>query len=433
MIDFIKSFADLPITTLRKLRAHWEKLWVRVCVMGASSLLALGITQVLGHMIPDKLVYSVSGEAVDRLLDVIANAMLAVVTFSLTVMVTVYRNSSAQFTPRLHRLIVKEPTTQKTLAAFIGAYVYALTAIILRELDLAPDDQAYALFATTVLVLIYVVWSMVRWVLHLQTFGSLTDTTQQLEQITIRQLNDRFDRPCLGANPWQGDVPDDAKHIVAMASGYVQEIFQEKLNARANQHGLEIWIASDVGSYQVKGQTIAHVRGKGEHDDLTRLINDCIVIDTTRSFEQDPRFGLIVLGEIGSKALSAGINDPGTAIDIISRQTRILQMYQDETKIETKVVYDRLWVRPLEPSSLIDDAFGALSRDGKSLMEVQVHLQKALTGLADHGCAEMADAARHMAKHAVMRAMPALDFAPDRARLLRAVMPALRDDLDVES
>jgi len=333
MIDFIKSFADLPITTLRKLRAHWEKLWVRVCVMGASSLLALGITQVLGHMIPDKLVYSVSGEAVDRLLDVIANAMLAVVTFSLTVMVTVYRNSSAQFTPRLHRLIVKEPTTQKTLAAFIGAYVYALTAIILRELDLAPDD----------------------------------------------------------------------------------------------------WIASDVGSYQVKGQTIAHVRGKGEHDDLTRLINDCIVIDTTRSFEQDPRFGLIVLGEIGSKALSAGINDPGTAIDIISRQTRILQMYQDETKIETKVVYDRLWVRPLEPSSLIDDAFGALSRDGKSLMEVQVHLQKALTGLADHGCAEMADAARHMAKHAVMRAMPALDFAPDRARLLRAVMPALRDDLDVES
>jgi len=228
---------------------------------------------------------------------------------------------------------VKEPTTQKTLAAFIGAYVYALTAIILRELDLAPDDQAYALFATTVLVLIYVVWSMVRWVLHLQTFGSLTDTTQQLEQITIRQLNDRF------------------------------------------------------------GQTIAHVRGKGEHDDLTRLINDCIVIDTTRSFEQDPRFGLIVLGEIGSKALSAGINDPGTAIDIISRQTRILQMYQDETKIETKVVYDRLW----------------------------------------HGCAEMADAARHMAKHAVMRAMPALDFAPDRARLLRAVMPALRDDLDVES
>ncbi len=150
------------------------------CADGRAGAAVIRNCTVGGHLLPDKLASYVSGKAADKLLEVIANAMLAVTTFSLTVMVSVYQSSSSQFTPRVHRLIVQDPTTKNTPAAFIGAYVYALTGNILREMAIFTDDRAFLLFVMTVLVLIYVVVSMVRWVLHLQpcsytTMGAAPD------------------------------------------------------------------------------------------------------------------------------------------------------------------------------------------------------------------------------------------------------------------
>jgi hypothetical protein len=49
-----------------------------------------------------------------------------------------------------------------------------------------------------------------------------------------------------------------------------------------------------------------------------------IIVGDVRSFDQDPRFGAVVLTEIASRALSPGMNDPGTAIDVIGRAVRLL-------------------------------------------------------------------------------------------------------------
>ena len=50
-------------------------------------------------------------------------------------------------------------------------------------------------------------------------------------------------------------------------------------------------------------------------------------IGDSRSYDQDPRFGLIVLGEIAAKALSPGVNDPGTAIQVIGAGVRLLDVW----------------------------------------------------------------------------------------------------------
>ncbi|WP_305804424.1 DUF2254 family protein [Stenotrophomonas sp. YIM B06876] len=43
------------------------------------------------------------------------------------------------------------------------------------------------------------------------------------------------------------------------------------------------------------------------------------MVGAQRSLDQDPRFGLLVLGEVASRALSPAINNPCTAIDVIGR------------------------------------------------------------------------------------------------------------------
>jgi uncharacterized membrane protein len=53
-----------------------------------------------------------------------------------------------------------------------------------------------------------------------------------------------------------------------------------------------------------------------------------------RYFEEDPRFGLITLSEIASRALSPAVNDPGTAIQIISSHIRLFSLYNNSQREE---------------------------------------------------------------------------------------------------
>ena len=139
-------FDTLPQTILRKAKYYTRKLWVRVFIMGLLAFTAIAVSQLVEYIIPEKLAQSVNGTSADRLLNTIASAMLSVTIFSITVMVSVYQSSSSQWTLRIHRLILQDRNTQNTMAVFIGAYVFALLGIILRETGVYDDDHAFVLF-----------------------------------------------------------------------------------------------------------------------------------------------------------------------------------------------------------------------------------------------------------------------------------------------
>ncbi|MFX0545697.1 DUF2254 domain-containing protein [Roseovarius sp. S1116L3] len=433
----------IPATLWRKARNYAQKLWVRVLAMGLLSVLSLGVTQLIELFIPEDLSSSMSGASADRLLDIIASAMLSVTIFSMTVMVSVYRSSASQWTPRVHRLIMKDSVTQKTLAAFIGAYVYALVAIILREMGIFGDDHALVLFWLTVLVLAWVIWSLIRWVLHLQTFGSLLHTTRQVEEITKERFQERLRTPCLGANPLTEEVPEAARPIESDQSGYIQHIYPEGLNAVAERYEVTLYLPRPIGYFVFLHEPLVWVEGEVADDDreeFESLVLGHVNVEDLRDYDQDPRFGLVVMGEIASKALSPGINDPGTAIDVITRVGRILSSYsstdtrreahedgeEDPDKEGTGPELDRLWVPPLSPDELLDDGFGALTRDGAQIYEVQHRLQATLAGLMRHPDEGLRNAAFDFAELALRRALQSMDFEPDRARLLNSVSERLR-------
>ena len=433
MPDMFLRFLD-PRTLVRRLREYSRKLWVRVLVMGFSSLVALAVAQVVEDFVPRELSQSLNGVAADRLLDVIANAMLAGTIFAITVMVSVYRSSSTQWTPRVHRLIIQDRTTQNTLAVVIGAYVYALVAIILRELGVFDDDSAFVLFVMTVLVLGVIVLYLIRWVLHLQGFGSLINTTRQIEDVTRAEFRDRLANPCLGARALTGEAPKEGEIIRAAESGYIQQIYPEALNSMAKAHGVALYLSRNIGAFVFVNAPLASAVRTGPPEDedhdldsLEKAVRANIRLGDVRTFEQDPRFGLLVMGEIGSRALSPGVNDPGTAIDVVTRIGRILSDYTDETGSERENPLDHLHVAPLDPVDLLQDGFGALSRDGAGVVEVQQRLQQTFTALMRHPDRGLRDAARDIAERELRRALDAIAFGPDRARLLASCEVDLRE------
>lgn len=118
-------------------------------------------------------------------------------------------------------------------------------------------------------------------------------------------------------------------------------------------------------------------------------IRETFVTSFGRSFDQDPRFGLIVMAEVGSRAMSGATNDAGTATEII---TRLLSIWSKGREDEP-VCYPRLHQRPLSDADMFDDAFLIMGRDGAHIIEIQLRLQKSLRALARMGSASIRAAA----------------------------------------
>jgi uncharacterized membrane protein len=75
--------------------------------------------------------------------------------------------------------------------------------------------------------------------------------------------------------------------------------------------------------------------------------------------------------------LSPAVNDPGTAIQIISSYVRLFSLWAEPLDSKSREnSYDRIAVPELTIEDLFEDAFRPLARDGAGNIEVMIRLQK---------------------------------------------------------
>jgi uncharacterized membrane protein len=224
-----RTFLFTPLMIARR----WaRKLWVRVASMALMAVLVSIATIFFEGYLPAVLRDQFDSSAVLPILNILASGMLAVSTFSLNVMVSAYRAAAGQATPRAHRILLDDTTTQSVLSVFIGAFVYAFSAIILFKTGLHTDKSAVISMAVTVGVVVLVIVAMVRWVDHLSDLGSMDATLYTIEQKTRASLINIRAHPTLSGNVLTQDtrIPADAIPLPAPASGYLQMIDSLKMH-----------------------------------------------------------------------------------------------------------------------------------------------------------------------------------------------------------
>ena len=206
--------------------------------------------------------------------------------------------------------------------------------------------------------------------------------------------------------------------IAAKSIGYIQMVDLQALNSAAASANVTLALSVLPGSFVHPGTELARIMPPARPDTgLTDAICGAFAIADLRSFDQDPRFGILTLTEIASRALSPAINDPGTAIDILGRQLRVLSVWAERADPER--LYPHVLVPGLHLSDLMSDAFDAIGRDGAGMIEVQVRLQKTLHGLARQAPQVFGGPAAHLSRRALVLAEAALALEEDRDRLRR--------------
>ncbi|MBD8599933.1 DUF2254 domain-containing protein [Pseudomonas sp. W2Oct36] len=368
-----------------------KKLWLRATLFSLLGVATALISILVKDSIPFSLSARVGADAVDKILSIIASSMLAVTTFSLSTMVTAYGAASTGVTPRATTLVMEDTTTQNALATFIGSFLFSLVGIIALSTGAYGAQGRVLLFAVTILVVILIVYTLLRWIDHLSRLGRVGETIDRVEKATIDAINHRVQWPCLGgrAFPQGWILPHGAQAVASVSTGYVQHIDVNALSETAKAEGMQVFLDVLPGSFVHLGMPLAYlVRlnsvSSEACDALSEKTRAALTIGVRRTFEHDPRFGLSVLSEIASRALSPAVNDPGTAIDVIGRGVRSLTAWGMPEFLDTKHANscDQVFLHGLNVDDLFDDFFAPIARDGAALIEVDLRFLKALISLA---------------------------------------------------
>lgn len=400
-----------------------RQLWWQAVAYGlvgiGTALLALWAELVFPWEPP----WKISRDAVSSLLTIISSSMLAVTTFSLGAMTGAFGAVTANVTPRATLLLMEDRLTHNVLSSFIGAFVFSIVSIIVLQTGSYGERGRAVLFIFTIAILAIIVIQLLRWINHLISLGRVSATIERVEAAARAALQERLSVPYLGANGWFADspLPQGAQPVLARTISYLQFIDMEKLSQIAEANDLQIYIGANAGAFLYEDTPLAWVIGE-MNAEIEADVHDQFVTGSNRSFEQDPRFGLIVMAEIGSRALSSATNDAGTALDVIGRLTRLLALWS-KGRSDADVLYPRLHLRPLSDADLFDDAFLILGRDGAHLIEIQLRLQKSLAALQRMGSPEFQAAASRHGALILARGKASPMLPEDLAHLAEQIRP----------
>ena len=393
-----------------------EQLWYRPLVFCLISVAAALIAHQADGTRLNDLVPIIKTESIDGLLDILSASMLVISIFAVASMLSAYTAASTTATPRSFKIVITDDVSQYALSTFIGAFIFSIVATVAMDIGYYNQAGKFILFLITLVFFLLVILTFLRWVDRISRLGRLEHTIMQVEAVAKKSLSSYIKNPLLNALPITGVFPD-RKSVLADSIGYVQHINMDALQKLAKEIGLKIRLNCLPGKFIHENTEIAFIRSSQDIDmnEVIQKVNDAIHVDHTRLFDEDPRFGLIALTEIASRALSPGINDPGTAIQIIGSHERLLFLWNDEIEnsTESDVLYDCIEVPQFSMEDFFDDAFRPISRDGADNIEVMLRLQKALNSLATINQADIKAAAILYSKYAFNRAELAIKLKQD--------------------
>jgi uncharacterized membrane protein len=135
-------------------------------------------------------------------------------------------------------------------------------------------------------------------------------------------------------------VPDTrGRRVASDRPGVVQQVDDQALRELAEEHGVTICLLRAVGEFVPEGAPLLEVNGEGAPDD--RSLHAAVLLGKERALDEDVGFGLRQLVDIAERALSPGINDPTTAVQVIDQLHDLLR---------------RLATRPLLPRQQLGES-----------------------------------------------------------------------------
>lgn len=348
--------------------------------------------------IPDVLATTVP--AARTVLAAIAGGLITSITLLMSIALVAVQLASSQFSPRTLRNWLGNRVLQNTIGLALGTTVFCLLGLrSARTFDgsdaIVPHFTVLVGLGLGIASLIAVVRSVDHVTRSLQVGAVAASLVQETVGVIESAESVRASAAPLRDQPrssggWResgaGDVDETAAFLVsAPRSGFVQQIDNERLIKVMPEDSIAR-VATRLGSFVMKGAPLVWLSPTPPEDHPCRTeLPGAFAIGNSRTMQQDVGFGLAQLTDIAVRALSPGVNDPRTAMEIVMEIGEVLRKiwaYPAAPRIERDGSRTIVRAEP-EHEDYLRAALGPISRYGRSDPDVVVTLLGSLSALLD--------------------------------------------------
>jgi uncharacterized membrane protein len=175
--------------------------------------------------------------------------------------------------------------------------------------------------------------------------------------------------------------------LAAPANGYIQQLDVKGLLAWSKTNHRIVRVNKAVGEFVICGHPMLQVSGeeKPEPKSCKHLLR-AFVINTYRDIAQDPQFGVQQLVDIALKALSPGVNDIGTARNVLQYITSVLCELAGRSPEEQRYYYVdgklALIKRSRSFEDIVQGALAPIRREARDKPDMMLQLAFTLEEIA---------------------------------------------------
>lgn len=355
------------------------------------------------------------------ILGTLVGGIISLMVFSFSMVMVVLNSAASPLSPRVIPALISSRSHQVVLGVYLGTIINSLMLIsTIQEGDdiNVPSLGIFLALGLAVICLCLFVYFIRSISLSIQVDFILNRVYKQ----TLAQLRTRRRQLQDSHGPaW----PDDAQWSVVRArrSGYFKALNVTAAHDVLDDHDARMTVQVHYGFFVMPGHPLMRIERELD-DDCTNRLLDCFDFYVEEYAHRHFFFGFKQIVEIAVRALSPGINDPGTAIKAIDMLSVLLAERMEMPDHEVAHAQDRprIFIRELNLHQLLQMTFGPQRRYGADDLQVLQALLQACKNLLY--AAKDADTERVLLRHAqavVDQAAISLSGALDRQAMVEAV------------
>jgi uncharacterized membrane protein len=323
------------------------------------------------------------------MLSVIAGSMITVAGTVFSITIVALTLASTQFSPRILRNFIRDTGNQSVLGVFVGIFAYCVVVLrTIRDGNGAGDDFvpslavvfAFLLGLTAIGFLIYHIHHIASSIQASNIVYNIAEETIEVIGKLYQDSDSKIDAKTLLAIENELEAKD-WQSVTATKNGYIQAIDYKDLLALVERNDLILRVKQGVGEFTVVGEPLFEVSGASINQSLTAKLLEDFEIDSFRTIEQDPAFGVRQIVDIALKALSPAINDTTTGMTCVDYLTAILSSFVQHSSGSPFIFINgklRLVTKQQRFEDLFDLAFNAIRQNASGNVGLLVRMMNSL-------------------------------------------------------
>ncbi len=273
---------------------------------------SVGLTSKVDQKFPSFLLLK-SWDIAQSILTVLIGALISLMVFSFSMVMVLLNNASSNFSPRILPNLISNKFHQIVLGTYLGTITFS----IILTINLTPNQPKFPLPSFSVLIAILL--GLICLLLFVFFIHSISESVQ-VGKILVDLNNSTLDKLEKNDKLNDDNFPVSANEgytYFADRSGYINKIKIQELTKICEKENLLIKVLVSESWFILNDEAL-FICNKKVDERIEQKILSQFVMSKNETTKDDPNIGFKQITEIAVKAMSPGINDPGTALSAIN-------------------------------------------------------------------------------------------------------------------